>query len=546
MIRFFNWFNNLYPVWLVSLAIIAFFKPQTMLWFDKPWISLVARGVDARHGAHLEPRRLSTHRQDAGLRVALGFGAQYTIMPLCGWLVGWLLNLEAGLAVGIILVASCPGGMASNMISYLARANVALSVVLTLCSTMLAFFFTPMWTAGWRERMCRWMQMGPVPVRVSAHHRTRGARRAHSLEAAAHRGQDRRLRPHSGRACLHARQRRHRGSERGRHRGELWQARLAAFLLHVFGFGVGYAVSKVLRYPESVARTVSIEVGMQNGGMAASLGEEHFRRDAARAAAVRLQRCHAKHHRRPRRFAWWKRSCIEEETSSPDALRMSRRDIYYWKCDRPAAFHGTQTRGEADVELEPLLHEALQSYFNAKGVVLSPGAGQGNHLTWNAEVDGRAMFVRVENGPEKDAHLAVESEICWIACELRAFHASCVWLRCFAQPRAVRVAGFGANWDTRSESLVQTRSLDVSRIAFDIGQAVAKWQTDHAGGFRHPRVVRTVVCAKRRPRDVGTAQRTVRTTFRLPRLLLRLLPPSSRRAFELSRFARLPHHHTSR
>jgi hypothetical protein len=78
--------------------------------------------------------------------VALGFVAQYTIMPLCGWLVATLLDLEPGLAVGIILVASCPGGMASNMITYLAKANVALSVVLTLASTSLAFFFTPMWT----------------------------------------------------------------------------------------------------------------------------------------------------------------------------------------------------------------------------------------------------------------------------------------------------------------------------------------------------------------------------------------------------------------
>lgn len=59
-----------------------------------------------------------------------------------------MLGLEAGLAVGIILVASCPGGMASNIIAYLARANLALSVVLTLCSTMLAFMLTPMWTSA--------------------------------------------------------------------------------------------------------------------------------------------------------------------------------------------------------------------------------------------------------------------------------------------------------------------------------------------------------------------------------------------------------------
>jgi BASS family bile acid:Na+ symporter len=51
---------------------------------------------------------------------------------------------------------------------------------------------------------------------------------------------------------------------------------LAAALLHVIGFVVGYLLPTVLRFPESVARTVSIEVGMQNGGMAASLAREHF------------------------------------------------------------------------------------------------------------------------------------------------------------------------------------------------------------------------------------------------------------------------------
>jgi BASS family bile acid:Na+ symporter len=60
---------------------------------------------------------------------------------------------------------------------------------------------------------------------------------------------------------------------------------IAAFTLHVLGFGVGYAVSKVLRYPDSVARTVSIEVGMQNGGMAASLAREHFSAMPLAAAA---------------------------------------------------------------------------------------------------------------------------------------------------------------------------------------------------------------------------------------------------------------------
>ena len=66
---------------------------------------------------------------------------------------------------------------------------------------------------------------------------------------------------------------------------------------------------------------------------------------------------------------------------------MSRRDIYYWKCDRPAAFHGTQSRGEADANLAWQLGKELQRHFDTKNVALSPGAGQGNHLTWNAEVE---------------------------------------------------------------------------------------------------------------------------------------------------------------
>ena len=53
----------------------------------------------------------------------------------------------------------------------------------------------------------------------------------------------------------------------------------------------------------------------------------------------------------------------------------------------------------------------LCRHFDTKNVVLRPGAGQGNHLTWNAEVDGKQLFVRVENGPEKDDHLAVESAL---------------------------------------------------------------------------------------------------------------------------------------
>lgn len=284
MKSFFDWFNNLYLVWLVGLSVIAFLRPETMLWFGKEWIfwSLAASMLGMGLTLSLDDFKAIAKIPGA---VALGFGAQYTIMPLCGWLVATLLRLEPGMAVGLILVASCPGGMASNMISYLARANLALSVVLTICSTILAFFFTPMWTsllAGSRVEvdvvqmslsamkltiapvalgvLIRWLlpktadkigACGPT-VAVLAFTFVTGGIVAASADAVA---------ANFGRLAL------------------------AAFLLHVFGFGLGYLVSKLFRFDEAIARTVSIEVGMQNGGMAAALAKQHFATMPLAAAA---------------------------------------------------------------------------------------------------------------------------------------------------------------------------------------------------------------------------------------------------------------------
>jgi len=162
---------------------------------------------------------------------------------------------------------------------------------------------------------------------------------------------------------------------------------------------------------------------------------------------------------------------------------MSRRDIYYWKCDRPAAFHGTQTRGESCAEIGQQLREALQHQFDTQLVVLKPGAGQGNHLTWNADVDGTAMFVRVENGPEKDGHLAVESAVLDQVREAgvvtpRVFGCDASRTRVsFAWQALERISAPDLNhWFKQG-------GLDASSIAFEIGAAVAKWQTINFEGF---------------------------------------------------------------
>ncbi len=162
---------------------------------------------------------------------------------------------------------------------------------------------------------------------------------------------------------------------------------------------------------------------------------------------------------------------------------MRRKDIYYWKCDRPAAFHGTQARGDADSNLAAQVEKELCRHFDTKSVVLSPGAGQGNHLTWNADVDGEPLFVRVENGPEKDAHLAVESALLDRVRQVgvatpRVFGCDASRSRVsFAWQALERVSAPDLNhWFKQG-------TLEVPKIAFEIGVAVAKWQAITFEGF---------------------------------------------------------------
>lgn len=285
MQRFLQWFNNLYVVWLISLSLIAYARPSTMLWFDKPWIFWSLAASMLGMGLTLS---LDDFRQVAKMPgcIVLGFVSQYTVMPICGWLVASILQLESGLAVGIILVASCPGGMASNVISYLAKANVAASVVLTLASTVMAFVFTPLWTsllAGKIVPVDIWgmclsaLQLTVAPVILGVLIRWRLPRTADRIGMCG---------PTvavlaftfvtAGIVAASA-------NDIAANFGRL---AMAGLMLHVMGFGVGYGLARLLKYPESIARTISIEVGMQNGGLAAAMAKQHFATMPLAAAAA--------------------------------------------------------------------------------------------------------------------------------------------------------------------------------------------------------------------------------------------------------------------
>lgn len=275
MQRFLTWFTNLYPVWLIAGAVLAVCYPPSFDWFSGQWIVWALTIVMLGMGFTLSVDDFRRLFKMPG-SLALGFAAQYTIMPLAGWSVARVLQLEPGFAVGLILVACCPGGTASNVITYLARANVALSVVLTMASTLMAFVMTPLWCEALAGQyvpvdalgLClSTLQVVVAPVLIGVFLNWRFPRVVSHAAA---------FGPFvsvvaivfitGGIVAVSA----------ASVMANFGRLALAAFLLHVVGFALGYAVSRVLRYPVDVARTVSIEVGMQNGGMAAMLARKNF------------------------------------------------------------------------------------------------------------------------------------------------------------------------------------------------------------------------------------------------------------------------------
>lgn len=162
---------------------------------------------------------------------------------------------------------------------------------------------------------------------------------------------------------------------------------------------------------------------------------------------------------------------------------MSRRSIHYWKCDRPAAFHGTAERRAPSAGLEADLRAALQAHFGASGVKLEVARTQGNHLNWLADVDGTPMFVRVEDGPEGDDRLALESAL---LDRVRATGVPTPRVHgCDASRRRVPFAWQALKRIPHPDlnHWFKQGRLDTAQIAFAIGAAVATWQQLSAPGF---------------------------------------------------------------
>ena len=272
-------------VWLVVLvgAAGAVF-PASLSWIA-PQVPLLLGIVMFGMGMTIEFKdfcHLVRHPWDVGI----GVFAQFTIMPLVAYLLTQAFSLPPDLAVGVILVGTCPGGTASNVITYLAKGDVALSVTMTMATTLLAPFVTPFLTlllAGEEiavnapAMMLSIAEMVLLPVLLGAalNHFFR-RRVAYALTVL----------PLIS-ALLVALLVGVVVSMSAPHLAEVGTLVALAVVLHNgFGLALGYALAGLLGLSAAKRRAIGIEVGMQNSGMAASLALLYFNPAAAIPAAL--------------------------------------------------------------------------------------------------------------------------------------------------------------------------------------------------------------------------------------------------------------------
>lgn len=272
------------PLWALLAAGAACLAPGWLVGLKPaigPLLGLVMFGM----GVTLTLDRLSAVLSRPGL-VAFGLALQLGLMPLAAWLIGQVIGLPPELLAGLVLVGTSPGGTASNVICYLAKGDVALSITLTTASTLAAVLMTPALTwlyLGQRvavpafDMLISIAQVVLVPVGLGILVNHLLGSRLGTLKAAF---------PLVSVAsvvliiaiivALNAANLAHLGI-----------AVAAAVPLHNgIGLAGGYWLTRLLVRDEITARTLAIEVGMQNSGLAVALAVKFFSPAAALPGAL--------------------------------------------------------------------------------------------------------------------------------------------------------------------------------------------------------------------------------------------------------------------
>ena len=260
---------------VLAVSVLALFQPEACLWIQTGWINYLLMIVMFGMGLTMKAGDFAivfARPKD----VLIGCLAQYLIMPALAFGLGTVFGLREELLVGVILVGTCPGGTSSNVITYLSNGDTALSVGMTSISTLLAPFLTPAFTwlylrtsvaVDVKSMFLSIVQVVLIPIllgmlinKVLGKYTAKVKDILPVVSIAA--------------ICLIVAAVVSRNSENIMTTGAVI---LIVVILHnLLGYLLGYLTGVVFRMNIPRKRAVSIEIGMQNSGLATTLAASAF------------------------------------------------------------------------------------------------------------------------------------------------------------------------------------------------------------------------------------------------------------------------------
>ncbi len=273
-LRFTQFIQKTFALWVIVFAALALWQPEFFVWLKAyiPWIlGIIMLGmgmtmtVDDFKGVLQSPKA-----------VLIGVIAQFVVMPGLAYVLCKLFNLPPEIAVGVILVGCCPGGTASNVITYMAKGNVALSVACTSVSTLLAPVLTPaifyLLASQWLKidaasMFISILQVVLLPIVIGLILRTWLKRQIESYIQ---------VMPLVSVIAIVAIV----AAIIGGSKAAILQSGLlilAVVILHNgLGYLLGFTAVRFFKLPYADSKAIAIEVGMQNSGLGVALAAVHF------------------------------------------------------------------------------------------------------------------------------------------------------------------------------------------------------------------------------------------------------------------------------
>jgi len=270
-----NFVSRYMAVIVIVVAALALFAPNTVSFIKTSYVNTLLGIVMFGMGLTLKPsdfKVVFSRPKD----VVIGCISQFTVMPLLAFGLSKLFNLPPELAVGVILVGTCPGGTSSNVMTYLSKGDVALSVGMTAVSTILAPFLTPLLTyvyAGAKVDV-NMASMFLSIVKVVIVPIAAGFIINHFFKKLTEAAVE--ILPLISTTAIVAIV----AAVVSANSAKILTCGLlivAVVILHnLCGYLLGYGIGKALKLDVTKCRAISIEVGMQNSGLATSLAATHF------------------------------------------------------------------------------------------------------------------------------------------------------------------------------------------------------------------------------------------------------------------------------